>query len=388
MRTGVAGFGYFGDRPVACARRFTPARSFAQLIALVRAAEGVLTRCGYNSVEDRIHVLRGLYYGTNWSNDYRVERSPVRNAAFQLYTASSAPADPRSCLTCGLFEALQRSSDVRDGGRSVDFGHVMIALDARRNSISRTSNIPTQGGPGLAICTWLGDLGGGAGMLAWRRVANPRTSVMSVFQGTDFGGSINLEGDVAGHLVAAPSGVLTAPPALAFGPGHGIADALELYLGSRRPTAAWNQRATSFARMFGGMVGTVLMNPAQMVNLFADMIEEFGCWYLLNRLRQKNSLSASTVVNATMYLPGAAREVAEVFVTALAQTIASPSRPIAARGTGPAPSGPRTPSGVCRAAAIAALGVQATQRVYQGVRSVVEEGLRRAEEGVRRLNPF
>src|SRR5262249_22241979 len=119
---GAAAPRFFGDaaRPgqavgQRCPTRFTRARNFRELIALVRAAEAKLVSCGFASVEQRIHVLRGIYYGTEWSNDYRVERSPVRNLGFQVYTASTTPPDPRRCLDCGLFEALGQSQDVHDG---------------------------------------------------------------------------------------------------------------------------------------------------------------------------------------------------------------------------------------------------------------------------------
>jgi hypothetical protein len=135
-------FDYFGESPrprqtvrPQCPTRFTRARNFRELIALVRAAEAKLAACGFTSVEQRIHVLRGIYYGTVWSTDYKVENSPARNLGFQVYTASTTPPDPRRCLDCGLFEALGQSQDIRDGARSVDFGHLMIGLDARRSVI-------------------------------------------------------------------------------------------------------------------------------------------------------------------------------------------------------------------------------------------------------------
>ncbi|ADO69801.1 hypothetical protein [Stigmatella aurantiaca] len=55
-----------------------PAKNFRQLIDLVRATEERLIANDYDDVEDRIHVIRGVYYGTVWSADYQGEKSPVR----------------------------------------------------------------------------------------------------------------------------------------------------------------------------------------------------------------------------------------------------------------------------------------------------------------------
>lgn len=233
-----------------CTRMFTRARSFSAYIDLVREAETKLIAAGYTSVEDRIHVLRGIYYGTTWSADYAVEHSLVRNIGFQVYTASTTPDDPRPILDCGLFDALRNSQDLIDGRRRVDAGHLMIGLDARRSVSARTSTFPTQGGTGLDISTWLGDLGGGAGMLAFRRVIAPATSAMTVFRGTDFGGPINLEGDVAGFVAARDTTATpTGPVGLTFTGTATIADALAAYLlptSTGSTSTEWNNRCRTF----------------------------------------------------------------------------------------------------------------------------------------------
>jgi hypothetical protein len=56
----------------ACSVTYTSERrkSFADLIALVVAAEDALTKSGITSVKDQVHALRGVYYGTLWSLDY------------------------------------------------------------------------------------------------------------------------------------------------------------------------------------------------------------------------------------------------------------------------------------------------------------------------------
>jgi hypothetical protein len=394
---GRAPFGYFGEAAqpsrsggTACPTRFTRATSFAALIALVRAAETRLAACGFATAAERVHVLRGLYYGTDWSMDFQVERSPVRNAAFQIYTASTTPADPRPCLNCGLFEALRASAEVRDGARSLDFGHLMIGLDARRSAIARSVTLPAQGGTGLAISTWLGDLGGGAAMLAARRVSAPATRAVTVFRGSDFGGSINLEGDAAAFVVARDPAVTTQPAPLQLGPGRTLADALTDYLGPASLTPAWQTRCHVFLSMLGARFDAAgnLINRAALVAALADQIASFGCWYLINRLRQQRRLTPALLRAAAGYLPGAAGEVAEVFVTALEHSRRRPADPIAARGTGPAPTPPVAPTGACAAAIRAAtLAQDAAQSAEPWLRRG-EQLLDQGRDFWRRNNPF
>lgn len=352
-----------------CTRTFTRARSFSAYINLVREAETKLIAAGYTSVEDRIHVLRGIYYGTTWSADYAVERSPVRNAGFQLYTASTTPDDPRPILNCGLFGALRDSQDLTDGRRRVDAGHLMIGLDARRSVTARTATIPTQGGTGLDISTWLGDLGGGAGMLAFRRVTAPATSAMTVFRGTDFGGPINLEGDVAGFVVARDTTATpTGPVGLTLTGTATIADALTAYL---LPTSTggtrteWNNRCRTFMLMKGATFDHTgaLNNRSGFISALKNQIEGFACWYLVNRLRQTGRLSISTLRTASLHISGAAEEVATVFVDALDACQSTPGSNLAASGTGPTPTpiGSSSPT-ACRLAIRTLEAAEAAQR--------------------------
>ena len=364
-----------------CTRTFTRARSFVDYIALVREAETRLAAAGYTSVGDRVHVLRGIYYGTEWSADFAVERSPVRNVGFQTYTASLTPDDPRPILTCGLFEALRDSQDLTDSGRQVDVGHLMIGLDARRSTVARNVPIPTQGGTGLAIATWLGDLGGGAGMLASRRVADPTRRVMTVFTGSDFGGSINLEGDVAGFLVgrdtsATPSGA----PALAIPAGRTIADALRDYLMptslAGTPSSEWQNRCMTFLQIYGGAFDSsgTLTNRASLVASFKSQIQDFACWYLVNRLRQSGRLSLSTLRAASLHIPSTSEEVATVFVDALTACQSSGGARLAATGAGPSPLPPSASAPTPCALAIGAI------EAAQQAEGLWREGQRRAGE--------
>jgi hypothetical protein len=331
-----------------CPVRFSRTRSFAAYINLVREAETRLADAGFSTAEDRVHVLRGIYYGADWSADYLAERSPVRNLGFQVYTASTTPGDPRQYLTCGLFEALRGSQDLVDGGRRVDAGHLMIGLDARRSWTARNIPIPTQGGTGLEIATWLGDLGGGAGMLAYRRADDPKRSVMTVFSGTDFGGSINLEGDIAAYVVARDGAAHGSAEAgatpLSIPAGGTVADALQAYLlppsgtRSRRGTGGgsteWNNRCTTFLEMIGGTIDKAgnLNNTAMLVSALTAKIQDFAYWYLFNRLRQSNRLTLATLSAASAHVPTCAREVAQVFVAALDACHSGRSQQLTAQG--------------------------------------------------------
>jgi hypothetical protein len=334
-----------------CPNPAHPAHTFKELVDLIHLAEAKLTAAGYASVEDRIHILRGIYYGTPWSMDFNVEKSPVRNLAFQIYTASGQPDDPRTILDCGIFDALIRSAEVTDKSRKVDVGHLMIGLDARRSWSARAINIPTQGGTGLEISTWLGDLGGAAGMLSIRRVKDPTIRAVRFFRGSDFGGEVNLEGDIAAYLVAADATVTTKPSAPSFKAGQSIADAVEDYLSPKGAGPKWNARCTSFLAMLGGQFtakGT-LSNKATLTDELSDKIEGFGEWYMVNRLRQTNRLDRATMLGGSKHLHGGSHEVAQVFVDVLEHGATHPGAAASVVGSGPAPSPPGAESAALRA---------------------------------------
>jgi hypothetical protein len=156
-----------------------------------------LIAAGRSDVDDRIRTLSRVYYGTPWSVDHDAEQSGVRDRAFQIYTARpGAGDDPRQALGPSLFAALKASQDAGN----LDMGHVLIGLDARSSWTSRRVPIPTQGGSGLEITTWVGDLGGATARLALDRTHDPRARAERYLRGTDYGAASNLAGDIAAYV--------------------------------------------------------------------------------------------------------------------------------------------------------------------------------------------
>ncbi len=291
-----------------CREPVTPARTFAQFVNLIRRAEAKLISCGHGDVEDRQHILSGIYYGAEWSLDFAVERSKVRNIGFQAYVARryAASDDPRVCLGCGLFRSLQRSQDVA----GVDMGHTLIGMDARERFLSRKVSIPTQGATGLEIVTWVGDLGGATGRLALDRVHDPKATANRYFKGTDYGAASNLEGDVAAYIVASGSSSTVDAPVIA--PGGTIADALDTYF--VKGTGHTN-RCQHFLELQGGIftAGT-LSNRSTVEAGMVSKLEGFGRWYMSNFLLQHGRLDARQISAANKNLPDAAKDVAHHFV--------------------------------------------------------------------------
>ena len=343
--------------PTTCAKPYSRARSFQALIDLVKAAEVKLAAAGITAPKDQIHALRGIYYGTMSSLDFSVEKSVTRNEGFQRFTrpsqepATSVPPDVTGYLDCGLFKALQDSQDLIDpSGRQVDFGHLIIALDARGDpALAGNIKYPAKvgpftkdidlGGTGTELVTWIGDLGGGAGSLAVKRVAAPSTSVSTVFTGSDYGGSINVEGDVAGSVVATGSpSTVTAPT---FAPGKGLSDGLQDYLSPAGASPAWNKRATTFLTMNGATFDASggLSNRTALIAAFGKKIQEFACNYIASRVKDGKMLSAEAKKAASSHVVSSAQEVATAFVDALGDSHKSGGRIEATRFPTPGAGG-------------------------------------------------
>jgi hypothetical protein len=300
---------------------FSRARTVSAFVALVREAERRLQAAGVTSVDERIQILSGIYYGTDWSLDLEVEKSQAREAAFRIYTARAGQGrDPRPILGTSLFDALKHSQDVSAPGiPDVDVGHVMIGLNARSSWSPRNVPVPTQGGTGLEIATWVGDLGAATGRLARDRVSTPHASARAYFPGavgTDYGADSNLEGDIASYLAGAGSGA-TSLEALSVPAGGGIADALAAYFGPRGVPA---DRASRFLTMVGGTFsGATLDNRSAVEATLAARFAGFGRWYVGTRYGPADVYSTSALMSP------AAADVAHEFVEWLLRRAHKPS---------------------------------------------------------------
>jgi hypothetical protein len=294
----------------AAARPVVPvARTFRDYAALVERVERGLVACGRRDLESRLHILSGVYYGTEWSRDFDVERSAARNAGFQIFLARryTAADDPRRCPKVGaaLFESLKRSQDLR----GVDMGHALIGLNARMRRASRELEFPLAGSTGLEITTWVGDLGGATARLALDRVRRPAATPHRYFSGTDYGAPGNLEGDVAAYVIGSGSSSQVEPLSTTFGPL--AADALRDYFVRR---IGFRDRCQRFLRMNGGVVsGTSVSNAAALRKSMAKKFAAFGGLYLLNFVRDRG-LSPRVILPARGNLEGAADAVTAFFL--------------------------------------------------------------------------
>lgn len=366
---------------------YKPAASFTELIELIKVAEQKLKAAGQD-VNTRIKTLRGVYYGTTWSLDFvKAEGSAMRNLGFTyfLYGASAmstannafqqllgsqekvepaaayVPMNPQAILGPKLFEALRNSYEVTNAnGRKVDVGHLIIGLEARlsksnsqerrqvvdpRDLTSIFSTPKQMGGTGLELTTWVGDLGGGAALLAQTRVNAPNASAKIAFQDLhSYGAEVNLEGDIAAFLVGLPDQSAT-PYGLTLNETTGIAGAMEAYLSPSAAGQKWNTRAKRFLSLYGGTFdeNNNLTNKSSVLTIFADKLSKFAYFYKETRLKDEANKKQATnkltkeqqakvdeqMKAITEKIPGAANDVANLFIEALTKTVKEPSKGIA-----------------------------------------------------------
>lgn len=320
------------------------ANTFPELIKMLQKAESKLVQnAKLTDPVDRTISLRGIYYGTDWSLDYKVERkrsepgARIRNLGFITYTGGHMPADPRPALGDDLFNDLQASQSMHVSKFGIDVGHVLIGLETRASVKSRSVPFPGQGGTGIEIVTWLGDLGGGAASLARKRITNPATSVSVIFnnQSSDYGVMDNLEGDAGGYLVACgqtPGGATT------YGQG-GIADAFASYLPISNGNTEWPTRASRFATALGATVsGGVITNGPALITKLTDQLYDFAVWYAATRWVPSGELMGKQAELLCTHVKGAAKEVAMVFVSTLIKAMANPTQAIKASDPYPPPT--------------------------------------------------
>ena len=330
------------------------AASFAAFIALVAAAEKRLIAIGQRDPVQRLVTLRGVYYGTTWSLDYDKEKirslpgATIRNYGFFTYLGGNSPANPSSAFAGSTLMAdLKASQSIHDGLRSADVGHLIIGLESRTTKVGSV-HFPQQGGTGLEIVTWLGDLGGGTANLARRRATSAST-VEYVFHNStsDYGVTDNLEGDIAAYVAA--SKVAGDTPLFST-----VADALSGYL-LPATGARWKGRAANFATAIGATVGPkcVVSNEAAWIAALASKFYDFGIWYAATRWVHTGELTGTAATATCTHMQGAAKEVATVFVKTLERAIVKAPAAVDAAAPYPAP----TPPGSCQSLLLQAAGL-------------------------------
>jgi hypothetical protein len=319
------------------------ATSFAAYIALVDAAEKKLLGIGMNDPIERLKTLRGVYYGTTWSLDWDVESkrsvpgATVRNVGFLTYLAGNSPRDPRPAFANStLLADLKASQSMKDAGRNVDMGHLLIGLECR-TTVARATNFPGEGGTGLEIVTWLGDLGGGAANLARRRAKTPNLSAQYVFDNpaSDYGVSDNLEGDIAGYVAGSITGGDV--PAIS----GTIAGVIKSYV-STAQGGLWNGRAASFARGIGAQLDSkgAIANATALTATLATKLYDFGIWYASTRWVPTGELMGKDAELTCQHMKGAAEEVATIFVKTVGEAIAAAPARVGAKKPFPPPTTP------------------------------------------------
>lgn len=289
---------------------------FKNFLKQLEEVEKTLIRSNnkYENPEERIHVIRGVYYGTEWNIDYQVEKSDVRNRAFQTYTSSLEPDDIRKHVSSEQYWFLFNSFEIYESSsrrKGFDFGHAIIGLDARASYSSRNIAVPFHGGgTGLEVSTWLGDLGGAAGMLSIKRMKNPSKRAIDMFKGSSFGGWVNLEGDVAAYCIA--NNIEDESLRLKFEDGKRLSDSISNYLYEDKN---WENRVSNFLKLIGAKVNNgKIQNKEEFLLAISSKIFHFAELYMTNRLIQSNSSSTSNLLQASKHLFGATVEVTSIFL--------------------------------------------------------------------------
>ena len=276
-----------------------------EYIGLIAKAEAALNKAGITGAAQRVHMLTGIYYGSSWSLDFKVEKSAGRNTLFQLFLANtfSTADDPRPALGGKLFAQLQAAQD--SGG--VDMGHLLIGLDARMRLVSRVPNIPGFGASGLELVTWAGDLGGGCARLAFDKADGAKGNVERYFRGTDYGADSNLEGDIAAYVVGSLGKKALEVPVFV---GGSIAGALDEYF-LASTNKEWSTRKLRFQEIISG-------TPTTSSATYAPKIESFGRSYYASRIASEKATDLAGIRKVAMgllQLPAAALEVGNRFNT-------------------------------------------------------------------------
>lgn len=324
--------------------------SFQDLINTIRSAEEILISNGFEDINERIKILRGIYYGTDWSMDYNQGYgSQSRNNGFKLYLFSPGePINPQIMFGNSLFQKLQKSPEVINGTQGIDWGHIIIGLDARLRYVSRETFVLGHEATGLEITTWIGDIGGGSGMLSYKRVSSPAKRAIDMFvnSNSDFGGWLNLEGDVGAYLVGADIESYDNTPEVQISNEGFISEAVANYLFPQPSSEGkiWFNRSKLFLQMIGGQIDQNggLINKDYLVQSISKRIEDFAENYIINLAAtnnvDNNPANDVNLYEASKYLKGSSNEMTRIFIHTLERAIRHPLEPIRAQNFDPEPS--------------------------------------------------
>lgn len=297
-----------------------PGPTLGILIRLLHEAALRLQQRGQGPYQ-RIRTLRGLYYGTSHSLDFERRQSRSRNWGFNLYRQNIAPPDPTPVLGASLVRALKDSAVVRHQDRWMDAGHILAGLEPWTRLGAARLPLLGQGGTGLELGTWLGDLGGAAGLLVLQRLENPMArAVPLLFPKHTYDLRPDLEGDVARYLVARDPIVKDHVSLLKSSQFVSVAHALEDY--AQKPESDWADRWRLFARPWGPKRAAPPAHLSRRQDLLAwvrKKIQGFTNWYLLDRLQDAGRMSRATLAEAFRHVEGAAAELSELFLSVLEQ---------------------------------------------------------------------
>ncbi len=224
----------------------------------------------------------------------------------------------------------------------------MIGLDARRNWVARNVNLPL-GGTGLENVTFMGDLGGGIGMLALKRVKNPaiRAKKLVFDSNNDFGCPINMEGDMAAYYVGLD---ITNLYNISNPENHiqladysekstksylGIHAAIQSYMSKEH----WPYRAKRVLIMLGFEFDNenILTNRTLIISNMIDSLDGFAKFYLIIRSLDKN-YNKEDIFKSFAYINSCAQEVCNIWVDAMLDLIINPSTKSFKANTDPNPT--------------------------------------------------
>lgn len=330
--------------------QFVFTRGYRAFIELVREVEQILVKNKIEGTTEHIHILRGLYYGTTWSVDFEDRKSTGRNFFFNTYSYSSEPPDPRSMLGHTLFNEMRQCAEVHESPTDrFDFGHCIIGLDCRNSFLSRNYAIPGHGGgTGFEVCTWLGDLGGGASMLAMKRASGESTRrAIKMFpkDGHSYGSWVNIEGDAAAYLVANVAGGAEGAKSLDLNPDKRLSTVLEEYLFNTEENNFKAERAKHMLLALGCVFDEkgAITNEKDVQMIVANKIFEFADLYMAQWYILESKLDVDRALNASRHFLPASIEMTSIFLHMLKTCMISPGLPLIPVGIDPDPQPPTNP---------------------------------------------